>query len=188
MKGVPNRVSLQSVREGVEHLHCSARACAQLVADGLLVRFPVWPLDCIDAKVRHLLPIRKLICWILWISDETRCQLNDFVQVVLVVAVLNVRKSVEHLDRALGVAYVENLVVARLLFDEGDGCGIVIEAHFGPGPFPVFLIVSCERFVAETVLCTAIVAHPDVITSISQLQRHGLASFITAGRRWGMIV
>jgi len=112
--------------------------------------------------------------------DRARSHGDELDQVVLQEGFFNVGQAVEHLDGSLGVTDVEDLVLLGLFLDEGDVCGVIIETHLGPGPVPVLVLERGESLVTLTVLSSSVVAKPDVIAKVSELEGHWEARLV----RW----
>ena len=86
-------------------------------------------------------------------------------------------KAIVHLDGALRVADVEDLIDASGFFDSRNVRRIIIEAHVGPGVHPVLVILGGVILgVPLAVLCATIVGQPDIIASVSQLQMEWMTS------------
>ena len=75
-----------------------------------------------------------------------------------------------HLTGALGVADVENLIFASGGLDRVDVGFVVVHAHVGPCPVPVGAVLHGERLVAPTVHSATIVANPDVVAGVHELE------------------
>ena len=81
-------------------------------------------------------------------------------------------QAVVHLDGSLGVAHVEDFVDACRLLDCLDVCDVVVKTHLDPGVVPVGGVSrSIESFVALTVLSATIVANPNIVACIGELER-----------------
>ena len=78
-------------------------------------------------------------------------------------------QGVEHLYSALRPAEVKDLLSAAVLLNCLNICHIVVDAHLSPRPGPELFVVYGVLIVHLRVLCTAIVADPDVVACFSEL-------------------
>ena len=90
-------------------------------------------------------------------------------------------ESVKHLDCSLGVAYVVDFWCSSQFFNSLDVGHVVIETHISPGPIPVVgVVLRAEGLVIPRVLCTTVVADPDIIALLSeqQMERNAIPELI----------
>ena len=87
-------------------------------------------------------------------------------------------KTIENLNRALGITKIEYLVYSSLVFYLTYVCWCIIESHVCPWPVPICSIFNCEALVSQTVHRTSVISHPYVITLICKLEWHRFASII----------
>ena len=147
----------------------------EVVTKGLEITIPVRTINSVDTVV--LIPHdgtvgndRASHRW-RQVGHEARCELNDLVDVVSMELFFHVSKTVEHLDRALRVANVEDLLDAGLLFDHLDVGYIVIEAHVSPREHPVVVVIlRGKRLVVPRVHRAAIITDPDIVAGIDEQQ------------------
>lgn len=150
-----------------------ADGAGEVAANRLQVPIPVGSVDRVDTKRLELHdslvhvgsgPVRVM-------DDEAGGHVHHLVEVVRVERRLQVGKTVVHLDGALAIANIEDFVDAGSLLNSLNVRHIVVEAHLGPRPVPVLVVRGAvERLMAPAVLCASVVANPDVIARVDQLQ------------------
>ena len=180
-----NETVHQPVLLGLDTLALGAGSVLEVLADSeavdildlLKVGSPVGTVDGVNAIVTegHDGGVSLGLHEIGDVRNEARSHVDDLVQVVNVVGLFVLSESVVHLSGTLRVTDVEDLVLSGGGLDHVDVGGVVIEAHVGPGPVPVLGIDGgVEGLVAPTVHGTTVVANPDVVAGVNELQGEGL--------------
>ena len=102
---------------------------------------------------------------------EAGSQLDDFVKVIRVKFRLEMGQTIVHLNCALRVAQIKDLILLSCLLDRRNiGC-VIVEAHLTPRPVPILPIARCiERHVALTIHRATIVPDPHIVAGVDQQQ------------------
>jgi len=164
-----------------------------VLADRQQITSPMRSIDCVNTMVileAHRGFVKALdaaarVC----LGVETRSQLDDFMDIVDVELALEVRQTVEHLDRALTVANVENFIDFCLLFDHFNVGYVVVQAHVGPRVHPeVAVLLSVKCFVLLGVSRATIATDPDIVASVHQKQLKRFAFEVVQPRSTVLVV
>ena len=85
----------------------------------------------------------------------------------------------EHLSSTLWVTEVEDFLFSCLLLYHIYVGFIIVDSKFRIGELPVLFVTRCQTAgVTSGVLGSTSISHPDIITSVCQLERHWLVFVI----------
>ena len=139
---------------------------------------PVWSIDHIDTQVSvGTIPVLVRLIG-RWLEIDAWGKSNELVHVCGVVVLFSLGKAVEHLCSAHRVA---NIVDLRLSADFNDlvhESRHIIHTKLGPTEIPSLKVLILFRVLLTdiAILSSPIVAHPDIVSLIIDLQMHWLAS------------
>jgi len=136
--------------------------------------------DIVDPQILHLNERVVHAIWCGTVGPKIRvkawCQHDSLVEAIGEERALKVRQAVKHLDGSLAEADVEYFVDASLFLDQAHvGC-VIVQAHVGPGEFPVIVVVGgVESLVPERVLGAAVVTEPHIVALVNEQKLEGCA-------------
>ena len=119
---------------------------------------------------------------------EARRELDDSVEALAVEVVLVVRERVVHLNGALRVANVLNFVLVGSFLDGTNVSWVVILSHVRPVEVPVSRVVRRKSRVALAILRSAVIAEPDVVALVEELELEGFVVVAEASEPAGCVL